>query len=304
MRFFQNPSIPFIPKRRIAYIVSGTLLLVSLVALLTRGLETGIDFQGGTEFVVETGEALSIPDVRDTLTETFSAQPEVKTYGNDHTLLIRTVTGGDNIDELQATVESALTEAFPEASVSTLSISTVGPRFADTLKRGAFYAVLASLLVIFAYLWIRFEWQFSLGAVAALSHDVVITLGMFALLHHLLPFSLQIDQTIIAALLTIVGYSINDTVVIFDRIREYTNLFKTEPFEETVNRSINSTLSRTVMTSVTTLIVVLTLFIFGGEVLRGFAFALMFGIVIGTYSSIFVASPVLLELRRRTLAAR
>lgn len=303
MRIFENPDFKFVSKRRIGYIVSGTLLLLSLFALVTRGLETGIDFQGGTEFVVETGEALPIPAVRDELTTTLGAQPEVKTYGSDATLLIRTTAGGDDIDQLQATVEGALTAAFPQATVSTVKIDSVGPRFADDLKRGAFYAVIASLFVIFLYIALRFEWEFSAGAVAALVHDVTITLGVFALLHHLLPFSLQIDQTIIAALLTIVGYSINDTVVVFDRIREYMNLFKTEPLGETVNRSINSTLSRTMVTSGTTLLVVLTLFIFGGEVLRGFAFALMFGIVIGTYSSIFVASPVMLELKKRSLAA-
>ena len=303
MRIFENTDIKFVSKRRTAYIVSGTLLLLSLFALVTRGLETGIDFQGGTEFVVETGEALPIPALRDALSATLGAQPEVKTYGSDATLLIRTTVGGDNIDELQATVENAISEAFPQASVSTVKIDSVGPRFADDLKRGAFYAVIASLFVIFLYIALRFEWEFSAGAVAALVHDVTITLGVFALLHHLLPFSLQIDQTIIAALLTIVGYSINDTVVVFDRIREYMNLFKTEPLGETVDRSINSTLSRTMVTSGTTLLVVLTLFIFGGEVLRGFAFALMFGIVIGTYSSIFVASPVMLELKKRSLAA-
>lgn len=302
MRIFENTDFKFVSKRRTAYIVSGTLLLLSLFALVTRGLETGIDFQGGTEFVVETGEALPIPQVRDALTATFGAQPEVKTYGNDATLLIRTTAGGDNIDELQAAAEESITTAFPQATVSTVKIDSVGPRFADDLKRGAFYAVLASLFVIFLYIALRFEWEFSAGAVAALVHDVVVTLGVFALFHHLLPFSLQIDQTIIAALLTIVGYSINDTVVVFDRIREYMNLFKTEPLGEVVDRSINSTLSRTFMTSGTTLIVVLTLFIFGGEVLRGFAFALMFGIGIGTYSSVFVASPVMLELKKRALA--
>ena len=149
------------------------------------------------------------------------------------------------------------------------------------------------------YILIRFEWRFSVGAVAALTHDVIITLGLFSLLHHLVPFSLTIDQAIIAAFLTIVGYSLNDTVVVFDRIREYTNLFKTEAYDHIVNRSINNTLSRTVVTSGTTLLVVITLFIFGSEVLRGFAFALAIGIIIGTYSSIFVASPVVVELRQR-----
>ena len=304
MRIFENTDFRFVSKRKIAYVVSGVMLLLSLFALITRGLETGIDFQGGTEFVIETGEVLPIPGVRDALTGAFGVQPEVKTYDNDHTLLIRTTSGGDDIDVIQQNAVNAVSGAFPQANVQVIKIDSVGPRFAEDLKRGAFYAVIASLFVIFLYVWLRFEWQFSLGAVAALAHDVTITLGIFALFHHLLPFSLQIDQAIIAALLTIVGYSLNDTVVVFDRIREYTNLFKTEPYADVVDRSINSTLSRTLVTSGTTLIVVLTLFIFGGEVLRGFAFALLVGIAIGTYSSIFVASPIVVELKERALAAR
>jgi preprotein translocase SecF subunit len=303
MRIFENTNFEFISKRKTAYVVSGTLLLLSLFSLVTRGLETGIDFQGGTEFVVETGEALPIPGVRDALAGALGGvQPEVKTYDNAETLLIRTTVGGDDIDALQANVVGALQSSFPQATTNVVKIDSVGPRFADDLKRGAFYAVLASLLVIFLYIMLRFEWRFSAGAVAALAHDVTITLGIFATFHHLLPFSLQIDQAIIAALLTIVGYSLNDTVVVFDRIREYTNLFKTEDYARVVDRSINSTLSRTLVTSGTTLIVVLTLFIFGGEVLRGFAFALIVGIIIGTYSSVFVASPVLVELKERALA--
>ncbi|HMB92238.1 MAG TPA: protein translocase subunit SecF, partial [Rhodothermales bacterium] len=164
---------------------------------------------------------------------------------------------------------------------------------------GAIYAVLGSLLVIFIYILLRFEWRFGVGAVAALFHDVTITLGLFALLHNIMPFSLQIDQAIIAAFLTIVGYSLNDTVVVFDRVREFTNLFKTEAYGTVVNRSINTTLSRTIITSGTTLLVVVTLFIFGGEVLKGFAFALIIGVIIGTYSSVFVASPIVVELQKR-----
>lgn len=302
MRIFENTNFEFISKRRTAYIVSGVLLLLSLFSLITRGLETGIDFQGGTEFVLETGEALPVRGVRDALTTTLGVQPEVKTYDNEETLLVRTTVGGDDIDALQAGVINAVESSFPQATINVVKIDSVGPRFADDLKRGAFYAVIASLFVIFIYIMLRFEWRFSAGAVAALAHDVTITLGIFSMFHHLLPFSLQIDQAIIAALLTIVGYSLNDTVVVFDRIREYTNLFKTEAYASIVDRSINSTLSRTLVTSGTTLIVVLTLFIFGGEVLRGFAFALLVGIVIGTYSSIFVASPVLVELKQRALA--
>jgi preprotein translocase SecF subunit len=176
----------------------------------------------------------------------------------------------------------------------------VGPRFAQDLQRGAIYSILGSLLVIFVYILIRFEWRFSVGAVAALFHDVLIVLGMFSLLRFVMPFSLQIDQTIIAAFLTLVGYGLNDTVVVFDRIREYTGLFKSEKYENVVNRSINNTLSRTIITSGTTLLVVVILFIFGGEVLRGFTFALIMGIIIGTYSSVFVASPVVLALRQRS----
>ena len=301
MRIFENPNFSFIPKRRVAYAVSGLLILLSLVSLVTRGLETGIDFQGGTELVIAGDQALPVVEVRAALGEALGRQPEVKLYGNEETLLVRTTVGGD-VTEVEAGVLGALQQAYGGASFEVIKTDSVGPRFAEDLKRGAMWAVLASLLVIFVYILVRFEWRFSVGAVAALAHDVTITLGIFSLFHHLLPFSLQIDQAIIAALLTIVGYSLNDTVVVFDRIREFTNLFKTEPYADVVDRSINSTLSRTLITSGTTLLVVLTLFIFGGEVLRGFAFALIVGILVGTYSSIFVASPVLVELKERAAA--
>lgn len=303
MRFFENTNIDFVGKRKIGFIVSGTLVLLSLVSLVTRGVETGIDFQGGSEIVVETAEALPPGEVRTALDAAMGSTPEVKEYGRPELLLIRTVAGGDP-DSLQNLVISSLNTAFPGAEAASNSLVSVGPRFAEDLKRGAVWSVLASFFVIFLYIMLRFEWRFSAGAVVALIHDVVVTLGVFSFFHGWLPFSLQIDQTIIAAFLTIVGYSINDTVVIFDRIREYTNLFKTERFDRIVNRSINSTLSRTMMTSLTTLIVVAVLFLFGGEVLKGFAFALLVGIVIGTYSSVFIASPVAMALRDRTLGLK
>ncbi len=303
MRFFENTNFDFVGKRKAGFILSGTLMLLSIVSLVTRGVETGIDFQGGSEIVVETAEALRPGEVRTALDAAMGSTPEVKEYGRPELLLIRTVAGGDP-DSLQNLVVSSLDAAFPGASASAQRVESVGPRFAEDLKRGAAWSVLASLLVIFLYIMLRFEWRFSAGAVVALIHDVVVTLGVFSFFHGWLPFSLQIDQTIIAAFLTIVGYSINDTVVIFDRIREYTNLFKTERFDRIVNRSINSTLSRTMMTSLTTLIVVAVLFLFGGEVLKGFAFALLVGIVIGTYSSVFVASPVAMALRDRTLGLK
>ncbi len=297
MRIFENANWSFVANRNKAYVFSGVLIVLSLFALVVHGLEMGIDFQGGMEFVVETDQPLNATEVRGLLAGALGQDPEVKSYG-PNALLIRTTAEGD-ITEVENRITNAMSASFGAASPTLVKTDVVGPRFAEDLKQGALYAVFGSLLVIFVYILIRFEWRFGLGAVAALLHDVTITLGVFAGLHGFLPFSLQLDQTIIAAFLTIVGYSLNDTVVVFDRIREYTNLFKTEPYESVVNRSINNTLSRTIITSGTTLLVVAVLFIFGGEVLRGFAFALMFGIGIGTYSSIFVAAPILVELRKR-----
>ena len=308
MRIFEEASFNIVGSRKKAYIFSGALLLCSLVAFVTRGLELGIDFRGGKEFVVESALSLEATDVRAELAGVLGQAPEVKTYRDvsaegDDALLIRTVDEQET-NVVQALIVDGIEAAFPGASPRVIKTDVVGPRFAEDLKRGSIYAVFGSLFVIFIYVMIRFEWRFGLGAVTALFHDVLITLGLFSLLRGLMPFSLQIDQAIIAAFLTIVGYSLNDTVVIFDRIREFTNLFKTEPYNQVVNRSVNTTLSRTIITSSTTLLVVVTLFIFGGEVLRGFAFALIIGILIGTYSSVFVATPVVVELHKRIPAQR
>jgi len=306
MRIFENTSFNFVGSRQKAYIFSGVLILISLAAFVVRGLELGIDFQGGMEFVVESQQPLEATAVRQALSNVLNQEPEVKTYGDVSAgvdaLLVRTLAEGD-ISQVERQIVDGITAAFPQSAPTVVKTDVVGPRFAEDLKEGAVFAVLGSLLVIFIYILLRFEWRFGLGAVAALFHDVFITLGIFSLLQGLLPFSLQIDQTIIAAFLTIVGYSLNDTVVIFDRVREFTNLFKTEPYDSVVNRSINTTLSRTIITSGTTLLVVVVLFIFGGEVLRGFAFAMIFGVVIGTYSSVYVATPVVVELQAR-MAAR
>lgn len=302
MRIFENANFPFIEKRRTGYLISGVLVAVSIVSFIFNGLELGIDFKGGMEFVIETSEPLDAVAVRSALTGVLPTDPEVKTF-DQSALLIRTLQEAD-INVTQDLILSGIRAAFPGTELSVEKTDNVGPRFAEDLARGAIYSVFGALLVIFVYILIRFEWRFGVGAVTALFHDVIITLGVFSLLQGLLPFSLQIDQTIIAAFLTIVGYSLNDTVVVFDRIREYTGLFKAEKYEDVVNRSINNTLSRTVVTSGTTLLVVGVLFIFGGEVLRGFAFALILGVLIGTYSSIFVASPVVVELRLRSASRR
>ncbi len=297
MRILEKTNFKFVESRRRGYLISGILIISSFVSFATLGLELGIDFKGGMEFVVETDTPLDATQVRLGLGAILDAEPEVKTFEGT-ALLIRTLAQGD-ISVVENQIVSGFQSLFPDSNPVVLKTEIVGPRFAEDLKAGAIYSVLGSLLVIFIYILIRFEWRFSLGAVAALLHDVIITLGVFSALHGFLPFSLQIDQTIIAAFLTIVGYSLNDTVVVFDRIREYSGIFKTDPYHDVVNRSINNTLSRTMVTSGTTLLVVLVLFIFGGEVLRGFAFALVIGILVGTYSSIFVASPVVVELRDR-----
>ncbi len=304
MRIFENTDFNLVGSRRKGYIVSAVLLLLSIGSILTLGLELGIDFRGGMEFVVESDQSLEVTEVRTALTSLLETAPEVKTYsdvgaGGQDALLIRTVSEGETA-EIQALILQGISGAFSESNPRIVKTDIVGPRFAEDLKRGSLYAVLGSLLVIFLYVMLRFEWKFGVGAVAALFHDVLITLGIFSLLQGVMPFSLQVDQAIIAAFLTIVGYSLNDTVVIFDRIREYTNLFKTEPYQIVVNRSVNTTLSRTFVTSGTTLLVVATLFTFGGEVLRGFSFALIIGIIIGTYSSVFVATPVVVELHNRS----
>ena len=300
MRWFETPNFDFNGARKIAYIVSAILFLASIGAILTKGLQYGIDFKGGKEFVLDFENPVSVVDMRSNLSEPLGATPELKLFGSESEILIRT----DNeqpINEVQQIITSTVSELYPDNPFLVIKTDVVGPRFAEDLKSGALQAVIYAMVIIFLYILIRFRnWTFSAGAVAALIHDVVIVLGIFTILGDLVPFSLQVDQAIIAAFLTIVGYSLNDTVVVFDRIRENSNVHKGMDFMPMVNKSLNDTLSRTVITSVTTLFVVAVLFIFGGEVLKGFSFALLIGIVLGTYSSLFVASSLVVELEART----
>ena len=305
MRILENTHVDFVAKRKLGFTISSIALVVAIIALIYPGLEAGIDFRGGTEFVVETDTPIS-PEAA---AAAVGVGSEVKEYGNANTLLVRTpdaASDGEGVDTeaLQTSVSEALRSAAPASNARVSGGVAISPRFADDLQRGALFAVLGSLLVILVYIFIRFDWRYALGAVLCLIHDVIIVLGIFALFHTLTPVTMQLDQSLIAALLTIVGYSINDTVVVYDRIREFANLFKTEPFEQVANRGINSTLSRTILTSGTTLISVGILLVFGGEVLRGFALALMIGIGVGTYSSIFVATPLVVWLRERYTPAR
>ncbi len=305
MRLFETANYSFIENRKIAYIISGVLIALSLLGIILKGgLQYGIDFKGGKEFVIEFQQDVPVGDVRSALTETFAAQPEVKHFGGENVVLVRTDSETD-VNTLKAAINQKLTATFPGNASRIQKTDNVTARFSEDLKYGAYQAIIASILMIFVYILIRFRnWRFSAGAVVALIHDVTITLGLFTVLNDLLPFSLTIDQTIIAAFLTIVGYSLNDTVVVFDRIRENSMVHKGMEYSAMINRSINDTLSRTVVTSGTTLFVVVVLFIFGGEVLKGFSFALLMGILIGTYSSIFVASGLVVDLTKKPNSAK
>lgn len=299
MRWFETPNFNFIKGHKIAYVVSGILLVASIIGIVTKGLQYGIDFSGGKEFVLEFEQPVEVVEVRSELAEPLDGAPEVKLFGAPEDILIRTDNPQD-ITTVQNTILQTMQQLYPDNSASVIKTDIVGPRFAEDLKAGALNAIIFALIVIFIYILIRFkDWTFSAGAVAALFHDVLIVLGVFTIFGDITPFSMQIDQAIIAAFLTIVGYSLNDTVVVFDRIRENSTLFKTMEYGEMVNKSLNDTLSRTVITSITTLFVVTVLFIFGGEVLKGFSFALMMGVVIGTYSSLFIASSMVVELQSR-----
>ena len=304
MRWFETPNFDFIKAHNIAYFFSGGLIVISLVAIFTMGLNYGIDFRGGQEFVFEFDRPVDVVELRSELQEPLGTVHEIKLFGSDREILLRIDTEED-ITQTRQTLLANFENIYPGSTVTVQKTDLVGPRFAEDLRRGAFYSIIFALAVVFIYIFIRFKgWYFSAGAIAALAHDVLIVLGIFTIMGELAPFDVSIDQAIIAAFLTIVGYSLNDTVVVFDRIRENSIIYKTMNFTDMINKSLNDTLSRTVVTSVPTLFVVSVLFIFGGEVLKGFAFALVLGVILGTYSSLFVASALVVELQKRAMKAK
>lgn len=304
MKWFETPSYDFIKAQKIAYFFSGAMVIISIVAIFTMGLTYGIDFRGGQEFVFDFENPVDVVEVRNELTEPLGATPEVKLFGSSSEILVRVDTEMD-ITQTQDLILSNFNTIYPDNPVTIEKTDLVGPRFAEDLRVGALYSIIFALAVVFIYIFIRFKgWYYSAGAIAALAHDVLVVLGVFTIMAKFAPFDVSIDQSIIAAFLTIVGYSLNDTVVVFDRIRENSLVYKTMNFKDMINKSLNDTLSRTVITSLTTLFVVTVLFIFGGEVLKGFAFALVIGIVLGTYSSLFVASALVVELQKRAMQAK
>ena len=306
---FKNTAIDFIGKRKVFYGVSALIILIGIGSLATKNLNYGVDFKGGRTFVVRFDEPVDNDAVRNSLADYFVDEsglkmfPEVKTFGDNNQVKITTKYLIDSKElSADAIVSGKLDDGLASiGAYEVMSSQKVGPTIADDIKVSALWSIMFSLLVIFLYILLRFrKWQFSLGAVAAVFHDVLIVLSIFSLFYGVLPFSLEIDQAFIAALLTIIGYSLNDTVVVFDRIREHMNLYKKKELNSLVNNALNSTLSRTVNTSLTTFFVLLVIFLFGGEVIRGFMFALMVGVIVGTYSSLFVASPLMVDTIKKT----
>ncbi|MEQ9186777.1 MAG: protein translocase subunit SecF, partial [Cryomorphaceae bacterium] len=305
-----NVNFMFVAKRKVFYAISGVIILLGVGSLATRGLNFGVDFTGGRSYIVRFDDSFPVSQIASVLTDEFvneaglKVAPEVKTYGSSNQVKVTTKymidSQADNADEI---VEGKLKEGLSKVdpSYEIMSSQKVGPTIADDIKQGAVWAVLFSLIVIFLYIVLRFrKWQFGLGALIAMFHDVVIVLALFSILYGIMPFSLEIDQAFIAAILTVVGYSINDTVVVFDRIREYLGLHKRKDPEIVINDALNSTLSRTLNTSLSTLVVLLMIFFFGGEVIQGFVFALIIGIIVGTYSSLCVATPVVVDLTKKS----
>jgi SecD/SecF fusion protein len=324
--WFQNINIQFLRKRKIAYVISGAIILGGIASIASIGLKQGVDFKGGRSYVVRFDQTVNATEVSESLKKVFETAPEVKTYGSDSQLKITTVykideEGNDVDEEVQTALftglknylsEGTTYESFKpgfqkegESTNTIMSYIKVEPTIADDIKTSAVYAVFGSLLIVFLYILLRFrKISFSLGAVIAVFHDVLIVLGIFSILYKFMPFDMEIGQSFIAAILTVVGYSLNDTVVIFDRIREFAGIHTKWAYSEVVDKALSSTLGRTINTSLTTLLVMLAIFTFGGDSIRGFMFALIIGVVVGTYSSLFVATPVMYDTSKTKEASK
>ena len=315
--WFQNINVEFLKKRKIAYIISGAIIIGGLVSIFSIGLKQGVDFKGGRSYVVRFDQDMNATEVAGTLKDAFGTAPEVKTYGEANQLKITTVykieeEGQEVDDEVQNTLYNGLKSylgdtsyedfkpGFEKAGAGVMSSIKVEPTIADDIKTSALYAVFGSLLVVFLYILLRFrKVSFSIGAVIAVFHDVLIVLGVFSITYSFMPFDMEIGQSFIAAILTVVGYSLNDTVVIFDRIREFAGIHTKWKYSEVVDKALSSTLGRTINTSLTTLLVMLAIFLFGGDSIKGFMFALIVGVAVGTYSSLFVATPIMYDFTKK-----
>ena len=283
-------NINFVSKFRKANIASISFFILSILFISFKGLNYGIDFKGGTLIELRTEESISASSIRESLKSMELGDINVKKFGKDGDYLIKVEQKNNNNDNLIPEIKKTLSDNL-NADVDFRRVENVGPKVSSELLKSSIIAISLALTAMLFYIWVRFEWQFSVGSIIALFHDVIITLGIFSVL------SLEINLSIIAAVLTIVGYSMNDTVVIYDRIRENLYKYTKISISDIANLSINETLARTIITSVTTLLALVSIYILGGEILRGFSFAMILGVLIGTYSSIFVASPILKILK-------
>lgn len=290
----QDTNIPFVNFRKIAYVFSALMIVGSIFLYTSKGLNFGIDFKGGFLIEAHTEQSADLSSLREITGNLGLGEVSLQTFGADNQVLIRIEFQEDKtLNEVVALVQSSLDEQYAD-SITFQRTESVGAKVSGELITSGVMSVALAVGAVLFYIWIRFEWQFGLGAVIALVHDVILTIGMFSLT------GLEFNLSIIAAILTIVGYSLNDTVVVYDRIRENLRKFRKKEMPDLINFSLNETLARTVMTSVTTLLALAALFYFGGEVIHGFTAAMIWGIFVGTYSSVFIASPVLLwfEIRR------
>ncbi len=325
-KFLTNTHFDFVGKRKYSYFISGALILITFISLATRGLNMGVDFSGGRAYVVHFDRPVSDDAVRERMSEVFdgltddgTSSYEVKTYGTsgyDKRILTQYLIK-EETDEATGEVNRLLWEAVGPLFETPLTLEEftstqrveygiiqsdkVGPSVARDITRNAVFAIVFSLIAIGLYILMRFRrWQWGMGAVVSLAHNSILVFGLFSLFWGVFPFALEIDQSFIAAILTIIGYSINDTVVIFDRIREYHTLYPKRSVRENINGAVNSTLGRTLNTSGTTIVTLLAIFLFGGTTIRGFILALLVGIVVGTYSSVFVATPVAYDMMKKS----
>ncbi len=313
--WFQNLNIEFLRKRKLAYFISGAIIVAGIASIFSIGLKQGVDFKGGRSFTVRFDKSMNATEVAETLKDAFGTAPEVKTYGLDNQLKITTVfridEEGPTVDEevqnalftglkpyIGTTSYSDFKPGFEKAKNANgiMSYRKVDPTIADDIKTSALWAVFGSLFIVFLYILLRFrKVSYSIGAVVAVFHDVLIVLGVFSITYNFMPFDMEIGQSFIAAILTVVGYSLNDTVVIFDRIREFAGINTTWKYSQVVDKALSSTLGRTINTSLTTLLVMIVIFLFGGDSIKGFMFALIVGVAVGTYSSLFVATPIMYD---------
>lgn len=299
MRIFENININFLGQRKKYYLASLVFIIIGMVCLFTKPIPLGIDFQGGTEVQIRFESSVNIGELRSVMDQAGYQGMEIKTMDTDRDILLRTPIQAEG-STVSDQIEESLKAGFPQNQFEVLRIDKVGPKIGAELRRNAIFALVFSLIGILIYLSLRFQFIYAVGAVAALLHDVFLTLAAISISNLIIPgLNLEFNQPMLAAFLTLIGFSVNDTVIIFDRIRENIKLYKNESIESVMNKSINATLSRTVITSGSLLLALIVLLIFGGEVLRGFAYTFAIGVLTGTYSSIFVASAFTVDWKQR-----